>query len=40
LAVTGTSHRESYLDLLVVAVVGPILALVAVIALATMFGSF
>jgi H+/gluconate symporter-like permease len=40
LAVCGSTHRESYLDLFVVAVVGAVLALVAVIGLGTAFGSF
>lgn len=40
LAVCGTTHRESYLDIVMVAVVGAIVALVAVIVLGTLFGSF
>ncbi|GLS33563.1 H+/gluconate symporter [Mesorhizobium albiziae] len=36
LAVCGTTHRESYLDIVMVGIVGPVIALVAVIAL----GSF
>lgn len=40
LAVCGTTHRESYLDIVMVAVVGAIVALVAVIVLGTVFGSF
>lgn len=40
LAVCGVTHREGYLDLVVVAVIGAILALVAVILLGTWFGSF
>jgi H+/gluconate symporter-like permease len=40
LAVCGSSHRESYLDVLMVAVVGAFLALVAVIVLGSTFGSF
>ncbi len=40
LAVCGSTHRESYLDLLVVAIVGPLIALVVVIALGSAFGSF
>jgi len=40
LAVCGCSHRDSYLDIVMVAVVGAILALIAVIVLGTMFGSF
>jgi H+/gluconate symporter-like permease len=40
LAVCGTTHRESYLDIVVVAIVGAIIALAAVIVLGTVFGSF
>jgi H+/gluconate symporter-like permease len=40
LALTGTTHRESYLDVAVVAIAGAILALVAVIILGTALGSF
>jgi H+/gluconate symporter-like permease len=40
LAVCGATHRQSYFDLVMVCIVGPILALVAVIVLGTMFGSF
>jgi H+/gluconate symporter-like permease len=40
LSVCGTTHRESYLDIVMVAVVSAIIALVAVIALASVFGSF
>ncbi len=40
LAVCGSKHRESYLDIVMVAIVGPIVALVAVIALGSTFGSF
>ena len=40
LAVCGLSHRESYLDIVMVAIVGAIIALVAVIALGSLFGSF
>jgi H+/gluconate symporter-like permease len=40
LAVCGSTHRQSYLDILVAGIVGPILALVAVIALGSAFGSF
>src|SRR5215831_14466080 len=39
-AVCGTTHRESYLDIVMVAIVGATIALVAVIALGTTFGSF
>jgi H+/gluconate symporter-like permease len=40
LAICGSSHRESYFDIVMVGIVGAILALVAVIVLGTMFGSF
>jgi H+/gluconate symporter-like permease len=40
LAVCGTTHRESYGDVIMTVIVGPILALVAVIALGSAFGSF
>ena len=40
LAVCGSTHRESYFDIVMVAVVGALLALVAVIGLGTVFGSF
>ena len=40
LAVCGTTHRESYFDIVMVAIVGAILGLDAVIALGTAFGSF
>ncbi len=40
LAVCGTSHRESYVDLAIVAVGGALLGLTAVIVLGSVFGSF
>jgi len=40
LAVCGSTHRESYLDILMVGIVGALVALVAVIALGSTFGSF
>jgi len=40
LAVCGTTHRESYLDIVMVGIVGAILALVAVILLGSLVGSF
>lgn len=40
LAVCGCTHKESYLDIVVVAIIGAIIALVAVIALGSAFGSF
>jgi len=40
LAVCGSTHRESYLDIVMVAIVGALLGLIAVIGLGTAFGSF
>ena len=40
LAVCGSTHGKSYLDIVMVAIVGAILALVAVIVLGTALGSF
>jgi H+/gluconate symporter-like permease len=40
LAVCGSTHRESYLDIVMVAIVGAIIALVGVIVLGSTFGSF
>jgi H+/gluconate symporter-like permease len=40
LAVAGCTHRESYLDIVMVAVVGALIALAIVIGLGTAFGSF
>jgi H+/gluconate symporter-like permease len=40
LAVCGSTHRESYFDIVMVAIAGPIIALAAVIALGSAFGSF
>jgi H+/gluconate symporter-like permease len=40
LAVCGSSHRESYFDIVMVGVVGSMIALAAVIGLGTLFGSF
>jgi H+/gluconate symporter-like permease len=40
LAVCGSTHRESYLDLAMSVIVGPIVALAAVIAFGGAFGSF
>ena len=40
LAVCGPTHRESYLDIVMVAIVGAILALLVVIVLGSIFGSF
>ena len=40
LAVCGSTHRESYRDIVMVGIVGALLALVAVIALGATFGGF
>jgi H+/gluconate symporter-like permease len=40
LAVCGSTHRESYFDIVMAAIVGPIIALAVVIALSSAFGSF
>jgi H+/gluconate symporter-like permease len=40
LALCGLSHRESYVDIVMVAIVGAIIALVAVIVLGSALGSF
>jgi H+/gluconate symporter-like permease len=40
LAVCGSTHRESYFDIVMVAIVGAIVALVAVIVLGSALGSF
>ena len=40
LAVCGSSHGKSYLDIFMVAIVGALLGLAAVIGLGTAFGSF
>jgi H+/gluconate symporter-like permease len=40
LAVCGCTHKESYFDIVVVAIISAIIALVAVIALGSAFGSF
>jgi H+/gluconate symporter-like permease len=40
LAVCGANHRESYLDIVIAAIVGPLIALAAVIALGALLGSF
>jgi hypothetical protein len=40
LAVCSCTHRESYFDIVMAAIVGALIALVAVIALGTVFGSF
>ena len=40
LAVCGSTHGKSYVDIVMVAIIGPIAALAAVIVLGTLFGSF
>jgi H+/gluconate symporter-like permease len=40
LTVCGMTHRQSYLDIVMVAIVGAMLALIAVIMLGSLFGSF
>jgi hypothetical protein len=40
LAVCGTTHRQSYVDIVMVGIVSAILALIAVIILGSAFGSF
>lgn len=40
LAVCGSSHREGYMNIVVVGIIGPIIALAAVIALGGALGSF
>jgi H+/gluconate symporter-like permease len=40
LAVCGSTHRESYPDIVMAAIVGPVIALAAVIALGSALGSF
>ena len=40
LAVCGSSHREAYLDIAMVAIVSALVALVAVIMIGSLAGSF
>ena len=40
LAICGSTHRESYRDIVVAGIVGPLFALAAVIVLGSFFGSF
>jgi H+/gluconate symporter-like permease len=40
LALCGASHRDSYFDIIIVGIVGPVFGLIAVIALGAAFGSF
>lgn len=40
LAISGVTHREGYLDIVVVGIIGSLVALATVIVLGSMFGSF
>jgi hypothetical protein len=40
LTVCHLSHRESYLDIFVVGMIAPLISLVVIIALASLFGTF
>jgi H+/gluconate symporter-like permease len=40
LSVCGVSHKQGYLDIVMTAIVGALIALAAVIVLGTMVGSF
>ena len=40
LAICGLSHRQSYKDIAVVAIAVPVISLIAIIVLGTIFGSF
>jgi H+/gluconate symporter-like permease len=40
LAVCGSTHRESYFDIVMAGIAGPIIALAVVIVLGSVFGSF
>jgi len=40
LAVCGTTHKQGYLHIMMADTVGPAIALVVVIALGSVFGSF
>jgi H+/gluconate symporter-like permease len=40
LAVCGSTHRESYRDIVIVGILGPVIALIAIIILGSIFGSF
>jgi H+/gluconate symporter-like permease len=40
LAVCGSTHKDSYFDIVMAVIIGPVVALVAVIALAGAFGAF
>jgi len=40
LAVCGSTHRDSYRDIVVAGIVGPIIALAVIIVLGSILGSF
>ncbi len=40
LAVCGSTHKDSYFDIVMAVIVGPIIAIAAVVALASAFGAF
>jgi H+/gluconate symporter-like permease len=40
LTVCQLSHRDSYLDIFVVAIIGPLIALIVLLLLASLFGGF
>ena len=40
LAICGMNHRQSYLNIAAVTIIAPVLAVIAVITLGTVFGSF
>jgi H+/gluconate symporter-like permease len=40
LAICGLTHRESYFDIMMVGILNSVIALVAVIAIGSAFGSF
>ena len=40
LAICGLTHRDSYLDIVMVGIMNSVIALIAVIAIGTAFGSF
>ncbi len=40
LAICGLTHREAYLDIFMVAMAFPVAALIALVGLGTLFGSF
>ena len=40
LAICGMNHRQSYLNIAAVTIIAPVFAVIAVITLGTVFGSF